>query len=368
MKILVVSHSYIVSENQKNITELSKHVNVQVVVPQYVDDVIQKKINAEPSPKIAIYKRLSLWGSQYFLLTWDMGMRHFAPDIVHIEYDPWSIIFWQTILYKCLYARKAFIICTVKNNTYRVYPGFRGWLKFKMARFFIRRVHHFIAINKGVENIYHSIFHVPLSRIDILQHLGVDTKTFKPRKQNSSRDKITIGYCGRFDYEKGIWDLLEAAKNCYQHNDLCVKLLGHGELKEQLLQKQYEWLDVLSPVPHKKVAEFMNDIDIFVMPSLISKDHEEHDAHALLEALACGVPSVGSDSGIITEVLENNGGLIFEAGNVNDLQEKLMWLINDELLRETLSKNAMRTVNQQFSIERIADKKVSIYRKIIYDI
>ena len=116
---------------------------------------------------------------------------------------------------KSLFARKAKLVCTVKNNTYRVYPGLLGWLKKSIANFFVKRCNFFIAVNQGVQEIYRKHFKVDVSKIEIMQHLGVDTDLFSPVNSTSLNSSdleptLNIGFCGRFDVDKGIDDLIEA--------------------------------------------------------------------------------------------------------------------------------------------------------------
>ena len=96
MRILIVSHSYVAAENQKNTLALERYVTVKVVLPHFVDDPILGRM--EPGvaggSSCLVFRRLSLPRNQYLLAAWDLGMKFFQPDVVHIEYDPWSIIFW----------------------------------------------------------------------------------------------------------------------------------------------------------------------------------------------------------------------------------------------------------------------------------
>src|ERR1700733_298311 len=106
MKVLIVSHSYVAAENQKNIAALQRHAEVRVVVPHAFTDPILGRSAPGKSAGNAnlVYRRLSLPRNQYWLASSDFGMRAFKPDIVHIEYDPWASIFWQTLLARARYA------------------------------------------------------------------------------------------------------------------------------------------------------------------------------------------------------------------------------------------------------------------------
>ena len=366
VKVMVVSHSYVAAENQKNVDALSSLVQLSVVVPETINDGVFGALDANKHSNVIVYPRISLWGVQYLLRTIDLNLRQFQPNIIHVEYDPWSIIYWQVWLFKSLFARKAKLICTVKNNTYRHYSGVKGWFKTAIAHFFIKRCDFFIAVNKGVQNIYDKHFKVSFSKIEVMQHLGVDTVLFSPRVNDEQGAVLNIGFCGRFNEEKGIDDLLKAVTILINQNpNITLSLIGDGEMKNELLALNLPWLNVLERVPHNEVAAFMQTLDLFVLPSRISVEHEEHDAHALLEAMSCGVPVIGSTSGIIPEVIDGNSGLLFEAGNVDDLIMQLNTLIRSEQLREKYATMGVRRVNTYYSIDVLAKKKKQIYQQVL---
>lgn len=372
IKLLIVSHSYVVDENQKNIDSFSDQITPLVLVPHRVNDSIHGGTKAQDHSKIIILRRISLWGAQYLLGSLDLNLRKFNPDIIHVEYDPWSLIFWQVCLMKSLFARKAKLICTVKNNTYRNYPGVFGWLKKNIANFFVKRCDFFIAVNKGVQEIYCKNFKVAISKIRIMQHLGVDTELFSPvqlskAKSNTLEPTLNIGFCGRFDEEKGIEDLINALTPfANKIPELKLFLLGSGSMQASLYNKGLPWLKILERVPHAEVAKFMHTLDMFVLPSKISDAHEEHDAHVLLEAMACGVAVIGSSSGIIPEVIDNGAaGLLYEAGNVADLASKLDLFINSVELRKKYATIGLNRTNTLYSVKAVAQQKQNIYKQLL---
>src|SRR6202042_3059874 len=103
--------------------------------------------------------------------------------------------------------RKCKVICTIKNNTYTFYPGLLGRLKLAIARRGIANVDLFFASSENVARMYHERFSVPREKILMCYHLGVDTDLFCPVTESRPRANITrlvVGYCGRFNEDKGI--------------------------------------------------------------------------------------------------------------------------------------------------------------------
>ncbi|MCH9050398.1 MAG: glycosyltransferase, partial [Proteobacteria bacterium] len=96
-------------------------------------------------------------------------------------------------------------------------------------------------------------------------------------------------------------------------------------------------------------------------------DHEEHDAHALLEALATGVASIGARSGIIPEILGDGSGLLVEPGSPDSLAAALSTLAGDEILRDSLGRRGRKKAIESFSLEAIARRKIQVYEDALHD-
>lgn len=368
-RVLVISHSYVEAENQKNIAELGENAVLRVVLPLRWKDPLfgKRKRSVGDAGTYLLRRRIPLPRSQYLLLSLSLGMRQFRPDIVHVEYDPWSVIFWQAVICRFLFAPKSKLISTVKKNTYRRLPPVLNAMKSAIAEIFVGRVDHFFVVNRGVARIYRDRFGVPESKITAVQHLGVDTNLFFPKgdAKPSNASSIVIGFCGRLDENKGVRELVSAVGRIHDQGKHCpaLRLLGAGALAAELLQLRHLWLEILKPVAHSEVAGFLHSLDIFVMPSQITEDHEEHDGHALIEALACGIPSIGSDSGVIPELLENGVGSVFHAGDVDELYGAILELIESEELRRSYRASGEKAVAESYSVKSIADKKMAVYEK-----
>jgi glycosyltransferase involved in cell wall biosynthesis len=81
-------------------------------------------------------------------------------------------------------------------------------------------------------------------------------------------------------------------------------------------------------VPHHEIASRLSAFDLFVLPSETRPHWKEQFGRVLIEALACGVPVVGSDSGSIPEIVRaTGGGLVFAEGNADALAAALHSLI-----------------------------------------
>ena len=109
-----------------------------------------------------------------------------------------------------------------------------------------------------------------------------------------------------------------------------------------------------------EVAEWLRAIDIFVLPS-----RSEALSNSLLEAMACGCCPVASRVGGNPELIRHGeNGMLFEAGNVEQLSNILETLVELRVLREQLAARA-RCTAEQFSIGASARRMEEIYTELI---
>jgi glycosyltransferase involved in cell wall biosynthesis len=173
-------------------------------------------------------------------------------------------------------------------------------------------------------------------KITVISHF-IDTKTFYPTKKVLARrrhadKKLTILFCGRFEWYKGIFDFIDAADrlrhdpalHAYQ---LTFRMVGDGRGKARIP----DWIEH-DTVEYWQMPSLYNDADIFVAPS---KPHfakasrgkptitwEEQYCTALLEAQASGLPIVTTRTGGIPENI-GNAGILVEPGNVSAIAHAL---------------------------------------------
>jgi glycosyltransferase involved in cell wall biosynthesis len=108
------------------------------------------------------------------------------------------------------------------------------------------------------------------------------------------------------------------------------------------------------------VNNYLRRADIFVLPSA-----REGMPLALLEAMAAGLPVIGSKTGGIADVIRHGeNGLLVEPGDQEGLVSCLSLLMGSEERRSELGKKARHTVNQHFSLDAVADRYISLYKSL----
>lgn len=368
-RVLIVSHDYAEAGLRRQVEAFARLLEVRFVTPRRAEVLVFPDHRTESDRLTRTYRRLSLFGHQYLMASPSLGMREHRPQLIYATYDPWSAVFWQVAVAAAAFAPRALLVSGVKKNTYRRYPGLRGRVKDALARVGVGRVDHLIAASSMTARLYERVHGVAAADISVAPRVGVDTNVFHPRPGGVRREgTLVVGYCGRLTEHKGVTDLVEAVAAVRDDGaDVELELLGAGDLREPLVARarMTPWLRVRDAVPSDEVADFMRDLDLYVLPARVLPDHEEHDAHALLQALACGLPAIGTDSGIIPEVLDDPDEALVAPGDPDALAAAIAALAADPDRRERLAAHGRRVAEERYSLERVAARHAEIFERLL---
>ena len=203
---------------------------------------------------------------------------------------------------------------------------------------------------------------------DKIVHLinAVDTNRFKPSEDKSLRNEyqisnkeILILFVGYLDVFKGIFEVIDAFYELYKkNNNVRLMMVGEGPKEEKLKQKVSElglknvvtFTGDIAPI---KIHKYYQAADIFVLPS-----HVKGVPVVVIEAMACGLPVVVSNTEIIEDGLN---GFLIPINNPEALTMKLDILINDKYLREKFSKESLKTIDEKFNIDKKVEKLIKLY-------
>lgn len=117
-------------------------------------------------------------------------------------------------------------------------------------------------------------------------------------------------------------------------------------------------------VPHIRVPDEMSQIDVLVLPSRRIPFWKEQFGHVLIEAMAMGIPVVGSSSGAIPEVIGRDD-VIFPEGDAESLASILERLITDPVWRRELRMYGIQRVQDNFSHDAVARQLVALWQQVL---
>lgn len=214
---------------------------------------------------------------------------------------------------------------------------------------------------------------------------GVDTEKYNPeisgkeiRRKYRLENKIVIGFSGSFGVFHGAEKLAEAYATLVSQNDvyknkLFLLMIGEGKTLSEVkrILKRYrldKCASCVGSVPFEKMPVYLAACDILVAPHVPNRDKSDFfgSPTKLYEYMAMGKAIAASDLNQIGKILKNNkNALLFEAGNVKDISNKLALLIEDKELRKKLGLNARKDAVENYTwdihVNKIINKIDELY-------
>ena len=387
MKILVVSHSYIVKLNCEKfrlLAQLDPSLEVTIVIPKrwrpggVMKDTIESEGWQDGNFRVVPIANFSENNQGALCFGWELVqlLRSFKPNIIQVEQGSKSLAYAQLItLNKVLGLKAKMLFFTWWNLPYSLKLPF-SWLE----QYNLNNTNGIVVGNiAGYEILRDKGYDRPMK---IMPQLGVDETLFKPQDSTEIRQNLgiqdnefVIGFVGRFVPEKGLHTLLKAAAGL-GNRSFKLLLLGRGELKDELLRTSQELgldnqLIQLDSVKHDEVAQYISAMNTLVLPSettyqfktLTATGWKEQFGHVLIEAMAAAVPVIGSDSGEIPNVI-GDAGLVFPEGDSNELCDRLSQLIDDPTFAENVGRSGYQRCISRYTNKALAKNILEFYRSL----
>jgi glycosyltransferase involved in cell wall biosynthesis len=249
-----------------------------------------------------------------------------------------------------------------------VYPFRAAWTHALAEKFTLPRIDGLVTHNREAT----AIFQARGVRKVTLIPPAVDVDLFSPGRSatpggRAGRKRFTIGYVGRFVYEKGVDLLLRACARFEMEHE--ILLTGRGP-QEGRLRAQCDGLGISGRVRWSGVASYVSlpdtyrAMDVLVLPSRTMPTWKEQFGRVLIEAMACGVPVIGSDSGEIPTTI-GEAGMVFSEGDADGLAAQIARLYNDPVLRMGLGEKARKRAAENFSTSKVGTLYREFFERVL---
>jgi glycosyltransferase involved in cell wall biosynthesis len=226
----------------------------------------------------------------------------------------------------------------------------------QLERRVFREAHHIVVTTSEMKDYVMQYYELPSEKTQVIPNY-VETDRFY-QLPNTSRAPRQVFFVGRLEVEKNLLALFDALTGL----DVELCLAGVGKQKDILLDKaKVNHLKVrfLGRVANEDLPQLFNQASAFVLPS-----HYEGHPKALLEAMACGLPVIGTDVPGIREIIKHgeNGWLC--GTNAIQIRGALETVLGDRGLQKRLGENARQTVVDRFSLDRIVEMEMNLLKEM----
>jgi len=370
-RLLTIAHSYSVSVNRRLAHELAAtgEWDVTAVAPaKFHGDFGWHVLKAEPGERCAIAPVPAYFTRPVHLMLYGRKLFEWLRqpwDLVHCWEEPYVAAAGQVAARTP--ARVPLVFATFQNIDKQYPPPFR-WIERRV----LDRADGLIAFGRTTFDLM-TTRGFPRSRSCVIPP-GVDTVRFAPDAGARQRaraqagwldDAPVVGFLGRFVPEKGLKQLtgvLDRLSKPWR-----ALFVGSGPLESDLrswARRHGGRVAIETTVRHDDVPHWLNAMDILAAPSQTTPKWREQFGRMLIEAFACGVPVVASDSGEIPNVVGDAGVIVSERDSAA-WAASLDRLISDEALRHDLSNRGRQRAQSLYDWSIVARQHTRFFNQLI---
>ena len=375
MRVLLVSHTcQSLTEGQPKADALATYrdLHLRVIVPdrwRHYGSWRSATVRRDAGFKLDVQKvRLPWAGPAQFYMHWYPGlataMREFKPDVIDLWEEPWGLVSAHTCWLRNRLMPATKIVSETEQNVSKKLP-----FPFEqMRRYTLRNADFAVGrSSEAIEILRSKGFNGPAEVVPN----AVDATLFRPLDRGDAKRLLGIngfvaGYVGRLVAEKGLMDLVAAIRSC--PDDVHLVFVGSGPLKEDLARfaeklGKGKQLHLLPARPAGELPILMNAMDVLVLPSRTTPRWKEQFGRVIIEASACGIPVIGSNSGAIPEVV-GAGGIIVPENNPEAIAQAIIHLRSSADLGRSYGIAGRRQVESLYTWDRVAERMRAIYLKV----
>ncbi len=366
MRVVLVSKALIAGIYQSLASEIGQcGVDLTVLCPPYWQDARGRH---ELSPASSSHYQLQIMpmrlNGHYHLHYYpDLAKRlqTLRPDLLHMDEEAYNLATWLGFRHARRLGLPA-LFFTWQNLERRYPPPFRWW-----ERAVYRQACHALAGSHTAMQVLRNKGYT--GPVTVNPQMGVDTALFTPPAPPVARGGYTIGYAGGLVPEKGLDILLQACAALA--GDWQLQLVGSGRAEGALRQmtadlQLRERVQFLGRRTGREMPDFYRGLDVLVLPSRTRRNWQEQFGRVLIEAMACAVPVIVSDSGEGRHVV-GDAGVVYPEADWAALAAHLRTLQISPRQRRIRGTAGRTRVLAHFSMQTVAAKVVAVYARILAD-
>ena len=369
-KVLTIAHNAVAASNRQRAAALAARpeLDITLLTPSWWFEEGQRvaapaagqRGTAAPSLLWHVGRTLATGnGTRYVYLSHLVSLvRRWQPDVIDLHEEPFSLIALQTLILRELFAPGAALVVYSAVNTHRRWrPPYR-WIE----RLVLRRADAAWAPSAEVPPILRAKG-LPSATPTAVIPLGVDVDRFARARPLDlpGLGRPRIGFLGRLEPVKGLDVLLDALRLLQFPASLVIA--GDGSQRNHLQRRATSigGVELRPSLSYDEVPGFLKSLDVLVLPSVtILPLHREQFGRVLVEAMAAGVPVVGSSSVAIPEVI-GDAGLVVPEGDPVGLASAIGRVLTEPGLAERLVERGRQRVCSLYAWPIVAARTVELF-------
>ena len=365
MRVLMISKACLVGAYQTKLEAIAQYEDVEltVIVPPYwhdpAGDVRLERGYTQGYQLLVDPIRFNGDFHLHYYPRLKQRVDVFQPDIMHIDEEPYNLATWLAWRQARKAGAKSLFFSWQNLNRKYPFPFSR------MENQVLKGVDYAIMGNREAVEVWRAKGYSGPCRV--IPQFGVDPQLFQPVKREDGRSFIIGSANRRLVAEKGVDLLLKAAAQL--PGVWRVNIAGEGPERPYLANLARELgiqdrVQFDGPIGSEQMSAYLQQLDCLVLSSRTRPNWKEQFGRVLVEAMACGLPVIGSDSGEISHVI-GDAGLIFPEDNQDVLQSQLLSLMQSPDLRQSLAQKGRQRVLANYTQQQIAAQTVAVYRDIL---
>lgn len=379
MKLLVVSHACVTPVNQRFFADVARQMSweITLVVPATWSNSYETGFAAVRSPEFhGDFRTISVWKPGNIPLHLYKSsmvglLGSVRPDAIYVHHEPYGAATFQLYLANRLSVRVP-IGFYAAQNIVKNYPLPFRWIE----QFVFRQSGFAFPCSAGALQVLRGKGYTgPAEELALPVDLAIyrpqpEWAAAKRRELGIGAEEFVIGYLGRLVEEKGLKTMFHALAQLPTRNWRAV-LVGSGPLETDLRALAGELgiadrIVFIGFVPHEEAPGWYSVFDLFVLPSETRANWKEQFGRVIIEANACEVPVVGTESGAIGDVLRSTGGgLIVPEADPGKLAGAIHSLMVDPGLRHQLAQTGAHSARTRYSQSYLANLFANVIERAV---
>jgi len=290
------------------------------------------------------------------------ALRRHRPHLIDLNAEPYSVACAEVLTLRNWFAPRAALVLQTCQNIFREYPKPFNWLE--------RRALKQIAAAYPCSETARELLDLKgFDKPSPVVPFGVNLEAFTPRPFNgNSGQPLTIGYVGRMLPGKGL-NVLAEALNKIRSEPWKLLMVGDGSERKPFEQALVESglidrAEFTGAISYDSVPQLFHRMDVLVIPTETTARIREQFGRVIVEAMAAGVPVIGSTCGAIPEVI-GEAGLVFPERDADALAAAIRRILTDAALREEFARMGRPRAEENYSWDRVASKTYELYRQLL---